>query len=54
MLPFVSVFQGCRRKRTGGVAGLQQPPDGTNFAAPKGRFSGCYFLGAAGPAGSLK
>jgi hypothetical protein len=32
MLLIVSAFQGCGTKRTGGVAGLQQPPVGTIFA----------------------
>ena len=54
MLPIVSAFQGFCAKRTGGVAGLQQPPVGTIFATPRGAFPGRYFLGIAGPAGSLK
>jgi hypothetical protein len=50
MLLIVSVFQGCGAKRTGGVAGLQQPPVGTIFAT----FPKRYFLAAGGPDGSLK
>jgi hypothetical protein len=54
MLPIVSAFPGFQTKRTGGVAGLQQPPVGTIFATPRRAFSSRYFFGSAGPAGSLK
>ena len=54
MLLIVSAFPGFCTKRTGGVAGLQQPPVGTIFALPRGAFRSRYFLGIAGPAGSLK
>lgn len=48
MLPIISAFYGFDQKRTGGVAGLPQPP------APYGFRRYYFLLFGPGPDGSLK